>query len=399
MCRLVIRGESLVKSLKWDLCLNLESDNANWTLIEGRFGFLNTLITNQLFEAYLKCPTKCFLKAKGEVGDSNAYSKVFQTWELAYLDKYYERITHDTKQEYVFSPNISENLKTMKWNLGINLPVSTLKLETIIQAIERVSITKRNQPIQLIPIRFTPANKITRNDRLRLAFDSVVLGEILGRKIRLGKIIYGDNFKELKIKTEIFESEVRKIISEINLIQSMDSPPSLALSQHCHECDFRIACKQKAIENDDLSLISSISPKERKKFIDKGISTIANLSYTFRPRRKPKRFIGKSEKYYHSLKALAIRQRKIHVVGSDELKIEGTPVYLDVEGIPDRDFYYLIGVRIKAGNEIVQHSLWAEIQADEKNIWHKFIDILSGINNPILIHYGSFEINLSKTNG
>jgi len=37
------------------------------------------------------------------------------------------------------------------------------------------------------------------------------------------------------------------------------------------------------------------------------------------------------------IKALAIRARKIHIVGSPELKIEGTPVYLDVEGLPDND--------------------------------------------------------------
>lgn len=51
----------------------------------------------------------------------------------------------------------------------------------------------------------------------------------------------------------------------------------------------------------------------------------------------------KQEKYHHSLKALAIREKKIHIVGNPELKIEGTPVYLDVEGLPDRGFYYLIG--------------------------------------------------------
>ena len=86
--------------------------------------------------------------------------------------------------------------------------------------------------------------------------------------------------------------------------------------------------------------------KERKKLHDKGIFTVTQLSYTFRPRRRPKRLRDKREKYRHSLRALAIRQKKIHIVGSPEIKIEGTPVYLDVEGLPDRDFYYLIGVRL-----------------------------------------------------
>ena len=92
-------------------------------------------------------------------------------------------------------------------------------------------------------------------------------------------------------------------------------------------------------EKDDLSLLLNISAKERKKFHTNGIFTVTQLSYTFRARRRPKRLAGKREKYHHSLKARAIREQKIHIVGSPELKIEGTPVYLDVEGLPDRDFY------------------------------------------------------------
>ena len=69
-----------------------------------------------------------------------------------------------------------------------------------------------------------------------------------------------------------------------------------------------------------------------------GIFTVTQLSCTFRPRRRPKWQRDKREKYHHALKALAIREQKIHIVGSPELKLAGTPVYLDVEGLPDRDF-------------------------------------------------------------
>ena len=57
-------------------------------------------------------------------------------------------------------------------------------------------------------------------------------------------------------------------------------------------------------------------------------------------------------------------EEKIHIVGSPELKIEGTPVYLDVEGLADRDFYYHIG----QGESAIQHSLWADAdEGDGKN--------------------------------
>ena len=139
-----------------------------------------------------------------------------------------------------------------------------------------------------------------------------------------------------------------------------------------------------------------MSAKERQKLRSKGIFTVTQLSYTFRPRRRPKRLRDKREKYHHSLKALAIREKKIHIVGSPELKIEGTPVYLDVEGLPDRDFYYLIGVRIGNGESAVQHSLWADTVEDEGKIWREFLAILETVEKPVLIHYGSYETTFLK---
>ena len=104
----------------------------------------------------------------------------------------------------------------------------------------------------------------------------------------------------------------------------------------------------------------------------------------------------KREKYHHSLKALAVREKKIHIVGRPELKIDGIPVYLDVEGLPDRDFYYLIGVRIGSGDSAVNHSLWADTAADEGRIWLEFLAILETLEKPVLIHYGSYETAFLK---
>ena len=70
--------------------------------------------------------------------------------------------------------------------------------------------------------------------------------------------------------------------------------------------------------------------------------------------------------------------------------------YLDVEGLPDRDFYYLIGVRIGSGESAVQHSLWADTVEDEGKIWREFLTILETVEKPVLIHYGSYETDFLK---
>jgi predicted RecB family nuclease len=69
----------------------------------------------------------------------------------------------------------------------------------------------------------------------------------------------------------------------------------------------------------------------------------------------------------------------------------GTPVYLDVEGLPDRDFYYLIGVRVGASHDAVQYSFWAADEKAEKHMWQEFLDVLSATPEPRLIHYGNYE--------
>jgi hypothetical protein len=78
--------------------------------------------------------------------------------------------------------------------------------------------------------------------------------------------------------------------------------------------------------------------------------TVTQLSYAFRPRRSSARRSLKPLKHEPAVKALAIRTRQIHVVGTPVWNVLGDPIYLDVEGVPDRNFYYLIGLRYMSGN-------------------------------------------------
>jgi hypothetical protein len=186
------------------------------------------------------------------------------------------------------------------------------------------------------------------------------------------------------------------VVSKIAAQQASQKQPPLILNQHCAACEFKARCRQVAIEKDELSLLSSMTAKERKQQHSKGIFSVTQLSYTFRARRKPKRFASKPDKYSHALRALALRERKIHIAGKPELKFKGNPVYMDVEGVPDRDFYYLIGLRIKSSDAYVQYSFWANELSEEKESWASFLQTLAKIDNPQLIHYGSYETTFLK---
>jgi predicted RecB family nuclease len=51
----------------------------------------------------------------------------------------------------------------------------------------------------------------------------------------------------------------------------------------------------------------------------------------------------------------------------------------------------LIGIRVFKNDSSVQHSFWADTQQDEPRIWAEFLQVLAHVENPVLVHYGSFE--------
>ncbi len=349
-------------------------------------------ITDDLVETFLKCPTKCFLRSRGEAGTGNAYAAWVRTKNDVFRIEGTKRLVAEvTPDKCAIGTQPTGSLKPAAWHLGIDLAVQSQELQCFCHAVEQIPSAGRGRTAQFVPIRFQFRNKLNRDDKVLLAFDARVLSEVLSRAVGLGKIVHGENYVTLKVKTSALASDVRKVTDKIGTLLASPSPPDLVLNRHCAECEFQNRCRQKGIEKDDLSLLSGMAEKERTDFNAKGIFTVTQLSYTFRPRRRPQGFRDKRERYHHSLKALAIREKKIHIVGSPEVKIEGTPVYMDVEGLPDRDFYYLIGIRIKAGDSVVQHSFWADSPSDEGSIWWEFLSKLVEVENPVLIHYGSFE--------
>jgi predicted RecB family nuclease len=354
-------------------------------------------ISSLLFEDYVQCPTKCWLRSRGEPTSGNVYAEWARTQNETYFQGGLKHLLVTLPEcDRATSPPVPENPRDVTWCLAIDLHWRTKALESCLQAVERIPSEGHGRPAQFIPYRFEFANKLGKEHKLLLAFDALLLSEALGREVNLGTIVHGDSHAMLKVKIPAFASEVRKRIKQITALLAGNSPPDFVLNRHCGQCEFKTRCSMQAREKDELSLLSGISEKDRKRLHSKGIFTVTQLSYTFRPRRRRRESRGKQEKHHHSLRALAIRENKIHAVGIPDLTFEGTPVFLDVEGLPDRDFYYLIGIRLQAAEGIVQHSFWADDAKGEKLIWNDFIGALSEIANPHLIHYGSYETTFLK---
>ncbi len=277
-----------------------------------------TLVTSRLFEAYLACPTKCYLQFLGEVATGND----FATWSEARSESYrldcLRRLMEDHPQTTAAGAADPSQWKHAQWHFAPDQIVRTQNSEARLHAVQRITIEGTSQSSQFIPIRFVPENKLSRSDKLVAAFEVLTLAKALGAKVGITKIIHGDKGATFKVKANALSRVVNKIISQVVALLSAPSPPDLILNRHCPECGFLRRCRNKAVEKDDLSLLANLPDKERARLNGKGIFTVSQLSYTFRPRRRVKRLATKPEKYHHSLKALAIREKKIHIVGDPQ---------------------------------------------------------------------------------
>ena len=349
-------------------------------------------ITPHLFEAYLKCPTKCFLRSLGETGAGNAYADWVRAQNTIYQRegsrRLKERVGND---ECVSGPLDRKVLKSATWRIATNSRMCAQDLECTLDAIERMPSDTPGKPAQFIPIRFIFTNKLGWHDKLLLAFDALVLSETLDREVALGKIIHGNDLVPLKVKTSALESEVRRTTAKIAALVSDKKPPDLVLNRHCAECEFRDRCRQKATETDDLSLLAGITEDERNRHRSKGIFTVTQLSYTFRPRRTPKRAKNPGRPRYAALQALAIRENTVYVHGSPCLPDSKTQVYLDIEGLPDSESYYLIGASIVSEGQETFHSFWASETEQEPEIFVQFAEVVSNLPDFRILHFGDYE--------
>jgi transposase-like protein len=173
-------------------------------------------------------------------------------------------------------------------------------------------------------------------------------------------------------------------------------PPIFHKNPHCQICEFAESCLDKLKERDDLSLLTSLKPKEILQKNSRGLFSVKQLSYSF----KPKKNTHQKRKFLPELKALAIRENKTFIQEMPNLKQTQTEVFLDFEGIPDKNSNYLIGLILRTNKVEKEYSFWANNKDDETKIFIELIELLKPLQNFTIYHYGAYETqglkNISK---
>lgn len=339
-------------------------------------------INNEILLDFIHCQYKAYRKSKQQNGIVSDYEILYDQLKLSQKANFEKSISENSKpilHQVIFDGTIPKEGIALDFNF---------KNENIDLTIDGIEFTGKKK---FIPIFITPFEKVTRTDKVFIALQTNLIQSEFNLIVENCKVIFGKSLQEMQFKLSSFTKTIKKIIGEVNNILVDSVEPSLILNRHCSVCEYSASCNEKAKTVGNMSLLDRATLKAIEKYKKKGIFTIQQLSYLYKPRRKKKR-ANQLVAHNLELQALALRSDKIYAQQLPELSRQPIELFLDIEGNPDQELYYLIGILTCKDNAPICYSFWADKASDEAHIWQQFLSILYEYPSAPIYHYGNYEL-------
>jgi Transposase IS66 family/RNase_H superfamily len=134
-----------------------------------------------------------------------------------------------------------------------------------------------------------------------------------------------------------------------------------------------------------------MTPKIMQHYHKKGIFTVTQLSYAFKPRRKRKQTKKTTTPHKLELQALAVRTNKMYIQELPVMPRHSVELFLDIEGMPDQHRYYLFGLLVYVNGACTYYPYWGDTAQEEEQIWRQFLEKVNEYSEAPIYHYGIYE--------
>ncbi len=298
---------------------------------------METKITRDVLESYLNCRLKGYFKLTGQRGTNSDYENLRIEMREKLREAAIAKMLTSHPREMI-SKNVPLTISALKQRapLLIDVVLNDDLFSLTLDGLQKVDGPSKLGDFHYIPMLFNDGETVRKEQRSMLGLCGLLLSRIQGLMPSHGIIWYGEPGKTTKVRLNADMRTTERLLRDVKEMCGLESPPPLILNEHCKVCEFRQRCHDQAVQEDNISLIRSLGVKEIKSYARKGILTVTQLAHTFRPRRKPKRAAESSNKRYHALQALAIRDRRIYVFGTPEIPTSPVTIYVDVESTSER---------------------------------------------------------------
>lgn len=353
-------------------------------------------ITRRLIAAYLNCKYKAYLQANGRTGTPHDLETVLAELHAAYRDQAVAVLIHKCCKAPRPAPSAFTNINIHSGQeiiLGPTLEDGQAAFD--FDALRRTDGDSSLGPFHYSPVLFWQGESPGRNQTLVMAAGGIVLSRYQRLQPKTATVVFGTERRARTLHLTHHYKAAQQIIDGLMSVVDGSEAPRLILNDHFALCEFRTACRQQAIKSDDLSLLGHMTTKKIAHYAQTGTLTVTQLSYTYHARRH-KIAHPKQNPRSLPLHALAIRQKRILVVGKPIFPKSAVRIFFDAEGDFDRKFTYLLGLLIVKDGHEEMISLWADDPSQQKRLFEQFVDVLKQHDGYALFHYGQYEAEILR---
>jgi predicted RecB family nuclease len=351
-------------------------------------------ITTDVLDAFLHCKFKAHLRKAGEQGTRTDYEALLLSRRDEVRQKAIQTI-QDTHGEGQVAASLAVSADPLK--AGPPFVLEAVYQDDLfclkIDGLKKLPDPSRLGPFHYAPVLFHPGEKVGREQRLLLELHGLLLAGVQGPAPFHGFVWHGKECRCSRVALKPGRAE--QLLRQLRRTRDAELP-MLVLNDHCQMCEFKRRCYEQAVKVDNLSLLRGIGEKEIRAYARKGVLTLTQLAHTFRPHRRGKRAVQMNHKRHHALQALAIRDKRVYVLGTPDVPKCSVRIYLDVEGVPDEGFVYLIGLVVCKDGEEKRVSFWADGKDQEADIFRRFLDEATSHDDFKVFCYGGYERTFIK---
>ena len=281
-------------------------------------------VTDHVFTSYLDCAYKAFLLLQGRTGDKTDFERHAGDFDY----RYQLAATASVEARFGEQEKLRRARLTDKALNGTHRLILSTRVITDGLATGPFVAIRSTRVQNFEPVYFHRYQPLSLREKLALGYKAVVLGKLTGVMPTHGQFIHGDAFQVTRLALSHYTKKAEALIRQlVKLLRNNQQP---FLNRHCDLCEFRRTCRSKALEEDDMSLLQGISRGAVESHNRKGIFTVHQLSYTFRPRKTRKRARNPSKPRHFSLQAQAIRENKVFIHGTPEIPASTQSLYFPV---------------------------------------------------------------------
>ena len=351
-------------------------------------------ITNRVVAAYLKCTYKAYLLLRDNNGSPHDYELLMDELQAAYKPKAEETLLRRRNLES--APPISiVSLHDLKQGhpLILDCIIETTSFRFHFDGLKKVDGKSALGPFHYIPIMFCHDDKIREQHRLMSAFGALCIHQIQQRTPEIAITISGPRYKESTFQIAKRCDRMSRVKDHLLSLCNGNDESRVRLNEHCSVCEFHQRCATEAKTNDDLSQLRGITDSQLTAYRSRGIFTVNQLSYTFRPRRSLLANPPISLPHYPALKALAVETNTTYFFDCFSLPTPPVQIFLDLEGDLNSRKVYLIGVKIVNDQTTANNYFWASEEGEFTFIFDKFLELFRrhSPDDFVLFHYGMYE--------